>query len=586
VIFNLSKKYDYYTFIYLENSIDTPYMSKFKLHYKKHSSIEISLLGKQYNELNEEDATYNPYSIHNLQHYQPLYKVFFEMNQKNSEILSFNHKYHMVGLNQVQENEGKTMDKPIFNKFSPLLDPYRYMIGKYDIDDPRNTTLPSLESTLEQCNQKLLSYHNASYIDGFFCFLTSIVLNHHHIKHGLDYYGSYLGIQEKFRVNIADDLEYLRNSSFFNEQIGKLFYIEDRENSSSFQLFPVLGNSRKNKQKLDIGNEELNIECDDLSLIVDDNEYVQESTDLETIYSKSSKNSSISSMSSDSNSELNYSSEEEESIHSEDSQESEDSEDSEESEESEDEELFAYIHNFPIQMISMEKCHGTLDDLFADDKVDEKSGASILFQIVMILLIYQKMYSFTHNDLHTNNIMYIETDEEFLHYTYDNKHYKVPTYGKIFKIIDFGRAIFKFQGKTFCSDSFAKDGDAVTQYNCEPFMNSKRPRLEPNNSFDLCRLGSSLFDFVMDIDDKEEELDELQKTIKRWCLDDNGKNILYKRNGEERYPSFKLYKMIARSVHNHTPEKQLDYDYFKQYMVDEMVESCVNIDMLPCYINK
>ena len=44
--------------------------------------------------------------------------------------------------------------------------------------------------------------------------------------------------------------------------------------------------------------------------------------------------------------------------------------------------------------------------------------------------------------------------------------------------------------------------------------------------------------------------------------------------------------MIARSVHNHTPEKQLDYDYFKQYMVDEMVESCVNIDMLPCYINK
>ena len=237
-------------------------------------------------------------------------------------------------------------------------------------------------------------------------------------------------------------------------------------------------------------------------------------------------------------------------------------------------------------MICMEKCDGTLDDLFANEKVDEKIGASILFQIVMILMIYQKMFSFTHNDLHTNNIMYVETNEEFLYYTYDKKHYKVPTYGKIFKIIDFGRAIFKFQGKTFCSDSFAKDGDAATQYNCEPFMNSKRPRLEPNNSFDLCRLGSSLFDFVMDIDDKDEELDQLQQTIKRWCLDDNGKNILYKRDGEERYPNFKLYKMIARSVHQHTPEAQLTYDYFNQFLVEEMSEKNIIIDDLPCYIHK
>ena len=117
-------------------------------------------------------------------------------------------------------------------------------------------------------------------------------------------------------------------------------------------------------------------------------------------------------------------------------------------------------------------------------------------------------------------------------------------------------------------------------------MNPKRPRLEPNNSFDLCRLGSSLFDFVMDIDDKEEDLDELQKTIKRWCLDDNGKNILYKRNGEERYPNFKLYKMIARSVHQHTPEAQLSYDYFKQFLVEERNGTIMDIDSLPSYIKK
>jgi len=560
-------------------------MSKFKLHYKKQPLIDIPILGKQYSENNDVVHGYNPYHITHLQQYQPMYKLFFEMNQSNSETISLNQKYHIVDLTHVQENESQSIEKPIFMKFSPLLDPYRYMIGKYDIDDPRLITLPTLGSTSEHCHPKLLTQHNASYIDGFFCFLTSIVLNNHSIVHGIDYYGSYLGIQEKFRVNIADDLDYIRNSSFFNNHIGKLFYIEDDNTNSSFQLFPLLGNSRKNKMKLDIGAEEVDIECDNLSVLEYEN--VQEGDEIETIYSKSSNNTSVSSMSSDSNSELNYSSEEESESGTVDDEDScDESEEESDCSTDENDELFAYIHNYPVQMICMEKCDGTLDDLFVNEEVDEKNGASILFQVVMILLVYQKMFSFTHNDLHTNNIMYVETKEEFLYYTYNNQHYKVPTYGKIFKIIDFGRAIFKFQGKIFCSDSFAKDGDAVTQYNCEPFMNQKRPRLEPNNSFDLCRLGSSLFDFVMDIDDPEEELNELQKTINRWCCDDNGKNILYKRNGEERYPNFKLYKMIARSVHQHTPESQLSYDYFHQFLVEELNEQSMNIDTLPCYVNK
>ena len=563
-------------------------MSKFKLHYSKNPLLDLPILGKQYSENNDIVHDYNPYSIKQLQQYQPLHKMFFEMTQNNFETISLNPKYHLIDLTHVQENEDKVVEKSVFIKFSPLLDPYRYMIGKYDVDDPRITTLPSLESDIDKCHPKMLNHHNASYIDGFFCFLTSIVLNHHNMPHGIDYYGSYLGVQEKFRIDIADDLEYMQNSSFFNNHIGKLFYIGDDNTNTQFKLFPLLGNSRKNKSKLDIGDESLNIEYDDLSVL--DEQTVQDSDDIETIYSKSSKNSSMTSMSSDSNSELNYSSEEEGESEEDEEGESEESEseesESEESESESEDELFAYIHNYPVQMICMEKCDGTLDDLFANEKVDEKIGASILFQIVMILMIYQRMFSFTHNDLHTNNIMYVETDEEFVYYTYDKKHYKVPTYGKIFKIIDFGRAIFKFQGKTFCSDSFSKDGDAATQYNCEPFMNSKRPRLEPNKSFDLCRLGSSLFDFVMDIDDNDEELDELQRTIKRWCLDDNGKNILYKRDGEERYPNFKLYKMIARSVHQHTPEAQLSYDYFNQFLVEEMSEKNIIIDNLPCYIHK
>ena len=284
-------------------------------------------------------------------------------------------------------------------------------------------------------------------------------------------------------------------------------------------------------------------------------------------------------------SELNYSSEEscdEEGNCEENDEETEDEETEDDEESEDDEELYGYINNFPVQMICMEKCDGTLDELFENDNMDDSMGASMLMQIIMTLLIYQKMFKFTHNDLHTNNIMYIKTEKEYLHYQFDNKIYTVPTYGKIFKLIDFGRSIYRFNQHIYCSDSFAKDGDAVTQYNCEPFFNDKRPRLEPNTSFDLCRLGSSLFDFVTDIDDNVDELDDFQKTITRWCMDDNGKNILYKRNGQERYPHFKLYKMIARTVHNHSPEAQLEFDIFKQFLsTNDEQDNVINIDNLP-----
>ena len=112
------------------------------------------------------------------------------------------------------------------------------------------------------------------------------------------------------------------------------------------------------------------------------------------------------------------------------------------------------------------------------------------------------MFNFTHNDLHTNNIMFNKTDKQFLYYRYNKVYYKVPTYGRLFKVIDFGRSIYSFKGKFICSDSFHPKGDAATQYNCQPYMNDKKPRLDPNPSFDLCRLGCALYDFFMDdIDD-------------------------------------------------------------------------------------
>ena len=79
----------------------------------------------------------------------------------------------------------------------------------------------------------------------------------------------------------------------------------------------------------------------------------------------------------------------------------------------------------------------------------------------------------------------------------------------------------------------------------------------------------------------------IKKIILNWCYDDKNRNILYKNNGEERYPDFKLYKMIARTVHNHTPLKVLENEHFNQYLVSKKSinkkGSILNIDELPVY---
>ena len=79
--------------------------------------------------------------------------------------------------------------------------------------------------------------------------------------------------------------------------------------------------------------------------------------------------------------------------------------------------------------------------------------------------------------------------------------------------------------------------------------------------------------------------DNLQELIIEWCSDDKNKNVLYKNNGEERYPEFKLYKMITRSVNSHTPEKQLDRVMFDKYRISKKKlnkkTKIINIDRFP-----
>ena len=489
-----------------------------------------------------------------LQSYNPIYSLFSERGDIYLNFIGLDNLFDMIDLETIQNKKTREIiKKPVFIKYSPLLDPLRYLLGKYDEYGDQILKLPNgYESGSEFT--KLTQIHNSSYVDYFFCYLSSRLYHEFGFIHGIDYYGSYLGIQENFKMNIIDDIEHLQSHPIFFERANKTYTFDCSDNAYCF-MNEGLG-SRANKNKIKISNSLLNISIENR----DDFDSVSEvpvdtEQDVEQIYERESRHSKTISTNTSNNSLVNYSSEEDE-----------------DEEDEEEEKCMISIKNFPCQLICLEKCDGTLDELFCKDAINMEIGASMLFQVIMTLIMYQNVFNFTHNDLHTNNIMYVHTDLTHLVYHYRNKTYKVPTYGKIFKVIDFGRSIYETpafgnkESQMFCSDSFAKNGDGFSQYNFEPFYNPSKPVVLPNKSFDLCRLACSIYDFIID-DELFSKMDSFQQLIYTWCLDDCGKNVLYKKSGEERYPNFKLYKMIARSVHNHIPENQLDASLFRGFLM-------------------
>ena len=554
------------------------------------------------------------------QNYIPIYARFFNLNDNNYNSINLNNKWYISNINEKIEdndnlfmcrikntNTNKVKDREVFFKMAPLLDPYKYMIGKYDITNTNLFNLPKLNSNLEEYNNKIIDVNNSAYVDGLFLFLSSQLKDTYKFLHGVEYYGSFLSIKNEFKINVFDDIDYLNNSDFFNKHKNVLFKIDDYEHlfqQDQTKLKPLtIGNNISLKSLKSVNNEifddvfeEENLSLPNMSLELVDITNTSLTVGHEVTLKSNSTCSSRSSYTNDG--DLNdecencspKSGEDFESCSDENSNGSKENYDEDDFEENE-ENINVFIPKFPVQVIGMEYCENTFDNLILTNDLTTDEWNSSLMQIIMILITYQKAFHFTHNDLHTNNIMYNQTDKKYLYYCYKKTYYKVPTFGRIFKIIDFGRSIFKFDGKVFCSDSFQIGGDATTQYNTEPYFNDKKPRLEPNFSFDLCRLACSIFDYIIDDFEEMNDLTKITDPIKRiifeWCLDDKGINVLYKNNGVERYPDFKLYKMIARCVHNHTPQAQLERPQFDNFRFSgeiKNIDDVINIDVISSHI--
>ena len=566
-----------------------------QVNYTKRRNVDL------FNQLKEERGMDMEY----VQNYIPIYNRFFDMNPTNCECVNMCNSLHVTRIiekesqvtyrTELSSTDGKkTQTASVFCKIIPLTDPYKFLTGK-TFHDNDIFNLPTYTDARES-NPCLIDVNNNAYVDGMFTHLASLLQDHTTFVHGVAYYGAFMGVKRNLAVNIYDDLEYLHGSSFFNAHKNIDFQVEDY--SSFINDILETGTARSGRmppisiaplvetadQPASTGTTDISdigeVSYDGLfevsedvvpttvlslaDLAATDLEVIGISDTVPTIEGgddmviddnddSSSSCSSRTSCTSDGDGDKSGSGTSDEW--------------SDESGSDDDEPIvLATLPRFPVEVVFMEKMDYTLDTLMSREELSDDEWFSILMQVIMTLITYQRVFSFTHNDLHSSNIMFNETKKSFLFYKIGNSFYKVPTFGRIAKIIDFGRSIYTYNEMIMCSDSFKPGADASTQYNTEPYYNPDKPRIDPNFSFDLCRLACSIYDDLEDEMESEPD-NRVMGIIKEWCMDDSGRNVLYKSNGGERYPSFKLYKMIARHVHRHTPEAQLHRPEFSRYVV-------------------
>ena len=218
---------------------------------------------------------------------------------------------------------------------------------------------------------------------------------------------------------------------------------------------------------------------------------------------------------------------------------------------------FIKCEKMPVSLSLMEKLDSTLDDLLDEDyNMSETEWFSMFFQVSFGLAVAQKYFNFVHNDLHSSNIMFKKTNAKYLYFQIGNTHYRVPTFGKITKIIDFARGTFKLGDRWIFSDQFKDDGDACGQYDYPVDGSLKNCENKPNPSFDLVRLGTTVIQHL-------DNLDKVRTFVEEITLDEYGNSLCYDED------AFQLYIDIAHNCHNAVPLEVMAKPIFNKFKIQK-----------------
>lgn len=494
--------------------------------------------------------------------------------------------------------------KPVWIRRMHLLEPVDVMSGDYIL--PSDGALPTFREAWQQTLRKVNDPYNEAYTASVASCLTSRLAELGLSPHFCRFYGAYTGRAPEYRFNITEDLYDIEEEPWFHEglQNGAFRIVAiDPDNQGvegpyePWTAEPPVNHRNYNEDAETIQDDESEgstptatsdaesigpLEEADATGIEDTGEVTMSRPRLRLERSNaiSTGQDTVSQTDSD-QSMLDYA---------------------------------VLLKNFPIQYTILERCDGTMDALMDDehespteDMIETKDArwTAWIFQVIAALTVAQQHFDLIHNDLHTNNIVWSGTGETHLYYKIHgssggDRIYKVPTYGRLFKIIDYGRATFRVPqekglgGPTWFPDVYAPANDAGGQYNCGEFFDKSKPKVSPNKSFDLCRMAVAMLDAVWPIPPKDvepariltkeagrsqnETVSPIWNTLWLWLTDKEGKNILKLPNGRERYPEFDLYCAIAATSDNAVPAQQLTlpvFDGFKVRPKDVPVDASV-----------
>ena len=508
--------------------------------------------------------------VNNVQLYNPILSHYFKFYNNDSYNMftlkspKFVCELHDKLTNKYEDSYIKNMfscslldtktqeivnNREVFIKILPILDVLSYMKNDYRTENPN---LPNIYNYLT--NKKINNYHNSAYIDSYFTYLGSKLVDLNLCPTFPEYLGTFSGISKEFSFDVTEEYSDLSQMNWYKSGLDKKFRLERVKNKKLDDYFKEMDNLEfVENDGNSSGSTNFDSEDSDINTLdsLSDIENLEEFQNLNRSLNNSERRESRGS--NDSN-DSNDSSDSNVDTHSDNL-----SIDSFNSDMSFSDKLrylyYVQVPNYPVQLVCLEKLDATVDNLIENGyTISDTEWKSILFQICFGLSVAQKNYEFVHNDLHSSNIMFKSTELSHLYFRYKNKYFKVPVFGKITKIIDFGRATFKVKNKLFFSDVFKKNGDAEGQYSF-PYNNSlKDCKIRPNRSFDLSRLATTIIEHFS-------EDSQIYRLLKLWCTDKNGNNLL-KFNDD-----FNLYKLIAKNVVSAVPVKQLEKKIFQEFLI-------------------
>ena len=576
-------------------------------------------------EITTEDRTAFP-TIRHLQRYYPALDLF-PCPLTERKHLEFATRYQVTAWLEesapkfwkaMRKDTATGLDDPtdaifepcdVFVKTVHLLNPVDMLREKYVC--PEHPLLPQSESTWKHTLQKLHTHNNQAYVDAVANAVLSRFRELDLTPHCILSYGAFTGIRDTYRFNITGEYDSYRQCRWFWDGMAshsaRLTVRHGELDEADAEWFAEVYQDITSRPAVLEGDAGDLDTCEVLTIPSDGSvsavhapvaelidftfdtieEAAENTTDIMELHRKvlSSRHGTPVSVGSVSTASTRSNS------HSSQSDGSDGSDGSDELEP--DIEIELEVPHMPVIVIAQEAQEGVMDALLDEEELDgHKRGSegweahwlAWLFQVVAGLTFLQSAICFTHNDLHSNNILWRRTDKKWLYYTSkDGTVWRVPTYGKIFTIIDFGRSIFRLGRRLWVSDDHWPDQDAGDQYNFGPFFDHRKPKVPPNPSFDLCRLAVSLLDGLYDepppkkkgkgfkaaVMSEEEDGFKVYETrsplynlLWSWTVDDQQRTVYETSDGEEKYEGFELYIRIAQDVHHVVPKDQLRRDPF------------------------